>query len=95
MVRVTGLLALIMQVQFPSVAKQNQVYLDFLSLTKPMTQISKNEYYAVGKKKISTFFYIFFFVFFVWSCDPVLNFYWSIVVCLAIVYTGFGGSFFI
>jgi hypothetical protein len=34
-------------------------------------------------------------VFFVWSCNPVLNIYWSVVICLVIVYTGFGGSFYI
>jgi hypothetical protein len=34
-------------------------------------------------------------VFFVWSYDPVLNFNWSIVVCLVIDYTEFGGSFYI
>jgi hypothetical protein len=32
------------------------------------------------------------FVFFVWSCNPVLYFYWSVVICLVIVYTGFGVS---
>jgi hypothetical protein len=33
-------------------------------------------------------------VFFVWSYNPVLNFNWSVVVCLVIDYTGFGGSFY-
>jgi hypothetical protein len=44
--------------------------------------------YGIYIKKLS-------FCFSVWSCNPVLNFNWSIVICLVIDYTGFGGSFYI